>query len=508
MKAAYNYQRFSSMKQSSGDSLRRQSTAAQEFCKIHSLKLVDTFTDSGVSGYKGKNFSHESALSQFLRLVENETIQPNSVLILESMDRLSRQSILPCMTKFMEIIGKGVSLGVISQGKILTQESITKNPMELMLVLVEFARANNESEMKSQRAKAVVSKKIELVKTGQKVWFGAGKPTWISGLNDGKFILDSKRVKIVQDIFRRYLEGQTTNKIAEYLNQNKTPTLRAWKKSMWTNGGVAELLRNKNVIGWFHINGIEIDDYYPAIICEKDFQKVQQRLVFNIKRHGGSKYGLVRNLFRGLLHCPICEQVITIRSDAYKSVTGEIIQYNKYQCFGVKLKNGCTNKGRFPVVKFEKAFFDFIMPAQKIESSKKSQTENQTLIDLENKLAKAERKINQLVQMLETEELSDLAELSASLGRLKKHRESIKKSLQAEKSKLLSQDNIPQAAQALWELHERHTLGETVTDTKEREYIRNILPSLYKLVTLEFGDRIKAVFHRQDGHIDSMTLRK
>jgi hypothetical protein len=51
MKAAYNYQRFSSMKQSSGDSLRRQSTAAQEFCKIHSLKLVDTFTDSGVSGY-------------------------------------------------------------------------------------------------------------------------------------------------------------------------------------------------------------------------------------------------------------------------------------------------------------------------------------------------------------------------------------------------------------------------------------------------------------------------
>jgi len=74
------------MKQSSGDSLRRQSTAAQEFCKIHNLKLVETFTDSGVSGYKGKNFSHESALSQFLRLVENGTIQPNSVLILESMD--------------------------------------------------------------------------------------------------------------------------------------------------------------------------------------------------------------------------------------------------------------------------------------------------------------------------------------------------------------------------------------------------------------------------------------
>ena len=508
MKPAYNYQRFSSMKQSSGDSLRRQSTAAHEFCIIHNLKLVETFTDSGISGYKGKNFSHESALSQFLRLVESGTIQPNSVLILESMDRLSRQSILPCLGKFMEIINKGISLGVISQGKILTQDSITKNPMELMLVLVEFARANNESEMKSQRVKAVISKKIELIKAGQKVWFGAGKPTWIVGLKDGKFSMDAKRVKIVRDVFSRYLEGQTTNKIAESLNQNKTQTLRSRENSIWTNAGVAELLRNKNVIGWFHINGVEIDDYYPAIITEKDFQEVQQKLAFNVKRHGGSKLGLVRNLFRGLLFCPICEQVITIRSDAYKSVTGGIIQYTNYQCFGSKLKNGCSNKGRLPVIEFEKSFFDFVLPAQKIESSKKSQTINQPLNNLENELAKTERKINQLFQMLEIKEISDMTELSVSLGKFKRQRESLKQSIQTEKNKVLAQDNIPQAALALWELRERDILGLTVTDTKEREIIRNILPNLYKKITLEFGNPVKAFFHRQDGEVDSMTLKR
>jgi DNA invertase Pin-like site-specific DNA recombinase len=496
------------MKQSSGDSLRRQSTAAREFCNIHNLKLVETFTDSGVSGYKGKNFSHESALSQFLRMVEGGTIQANSVLILESMDRLSRQSILPCLGKFMEIINKGISLGVISQGKILTQDSITKNPMELMLVLVEFARANNESEMKSQRIKAVISKKVELVKAGQKIWFGAGKPTWIIDLKDDTFIMDTKRVKIVQDVFKRYLKGQTTNKIAESLNQKKTQTLRSFKNSMWTNAGVAELLRNKNVLGWFHINGVEIDNYYPAIITEKDFQEVQQKLAFNIKRHGGSKLGLVRNLFRGLLYCPICGQVITLRSDAYKSVTGGIIQYTNYQCFGSKLKNGCTNKGRFPVSEFEKNFFDFILPAQKIESSKKSKTVNQPLINLENELAKTERKINQLVEMLETEDLSDMAELSVSFGKFKKQREALKQSIQSEKNKVAARNNVPQAAQSLWELRERHMLGLTVTDTKEREYIRNILPNLYKKVTLEFGAALKAAFHRQDGETDTMTLKR
>ena len=74
---------------------------------------MDTFTDEGVSGFKGKNFSNESALSAFLKLVENRTVEKGSVLIVENMDRLSRQSIIPCMTKFMEIIGKGVSIGVI-----------------------------------------------------------------------------------------------------------------------------------------------------------------------------------------------------------------------------------------------------------------------------------------------------------------------------------------------------------------------------------------------------------
>jgi len=100
MRKAYSYQRFSSIKQKGGDSTKRQSGAAAVFCKQHGLTLVDTFTDEGVSGFKGKNFSNESALSQFLKLVENEKVEPGSVLIVENMDRLSRQSILPCLSKF------------------------------------------------------------------------------------------------------------------------------------------------------------------------------------------------------------------------------------------------------------------------------------------------------------------------------------------------------------------------------------------------------------------------
>src|SRR5437879_3808921 len=124
MKTAYSYQRFSSIKQKNSDSIHRQTTGAEGFCKQFGLTLADTFTDEGVSGFKGKNFSNESALSAFLKLVEDGTIETGSVLIVESMDRLSRQSILPCLSKFIDIINSGVSIGVISQNKILDTKSI------------------------------------------------------------------------------------------------------------------------------------------------------------------------------------------------------------------------------------------------------------------------------------------------------------------------------------------------------------------------------------------------
>jgi DNA invertase Pin-like site-specific DNA recombinase len=205
MKKAYSYQRFSSIKQREGDSLKRQTDAAQVFCKQFGLQLVSTFKDEGISGFKGKNFSNVSALGHFLKLVENGTIEKGSVLVVENMDRLSRQSILPCLSKFIDIINQGVSVGVISQNKILDETSITANPMELMLVLVEFARANNESEAKSIRVKSVIQSKIERVRKGEKVWFGVQKPSWIIGMTDGKFALDKNRIKLVQHIFCSYL---------------------------------------------------------------------------------------------------------------------------------------------------------------------------------------------------------------------------------------------------------------------------------------------------------------
>jgi DNA invertase Pin-like site-specific DNA recombinase len=83
-KKAYSYRRFSSGKQSKGSSIERQADEAAQFCKRHNLEQADTFTDAGVSAWKGKNLSPEFALGKFLELVQKNLIEKGSVLVLES----------------------------------------------------------------------------------------------------------------------------------------------------------------------------------------------------------------------------------------------------------------------------------------------------------------------------------------------------------------------------------------------------------------------------------------
>ena len=533
MKKAYSYQRFSSIKQKGGDSTKRQTDAAEAFCRHHALTLVDTFTDEGVSGFKGKNFSNESALSQFLSLVENGTVERNSVLVLENMDRLSRQSILPCMSKFIDIINSGVSVGVISQNKILDVKSITENPMELMLVLVEFARANNESETKSRRTKSVIAGKIELAKQGERVWFGVQKPSWVVGLKDGKFVLDEDRVKLVKNIFAQYLAGHSCSHIADTLNQAKVPTLRRLKNGLWTNTTVAELLRNKNVVGWFGINGVEIDDYFPQIVSDKVFQLAQQKLTFNIKNRGGSKYGLVRNLFKGLLTCAVCGQAIETKINTYRTVKGTVKHYADYICRGVKNKNGCTNKGRVSVADFEARMFQLFLNLK--DFTEQPTTTNDALGELENKLAKTQNAIGRYIQLLNSDELADMKQLSANLARLNSEQAQLAKEIEAEKAKASVISNSPKVLELLRDKFrsgfvtsmdldtgelvkeeivlmpndpakavklmddELAKIKEHLSGTEQRKRIRNMMPSIFEGITIQFGKKVAAFGRFVDG---------
>src|SRR4051794_7251277 len=108
---AYSYLRMSTDLQLKGNSRQRQLDASKEYAMVHGLDLVDEaqLEDIGISAFKGANVK-EGELGQFLHAIEAGSVEPGSYLLVESLDRLSRQEVMKSLTVFLNIINAGINL--------------------------------------------------------------------------------------------------------------------------------------------------------------------------------------------------------------------------------------------------------------------------------------------------------------------------------------------------------------------------------------------------------------
>ena len=164
---AYSYQRFSTPEQAKGDSLRRQLEAATAHAEAHGLDLDTdlTFQDLGVSAFRGKN-AVEGALAAFIEAVDTGKVEPGSYLLIESLDRLSRDRIMAALNRFSALLEKGVNVVTLSDGKTYTADSLNELP-DLMVSLLVMSRAHEESAMKSKRGRAAWKQKRSGRQTGR-----------------------------------------------------------------------------------------------------------------------------------------------------------------------------------------------------------------------------------------------------------------------------------------------------------------------------------------------------
>lgn len=107
MALAYSYLRMSRPEQMRGDSLRRQTAAADAWAARRGIRIDETIRDIGVSAYRRKNRTVGS-LGGFLRMVEDGKIAPGAFLIVESLDRLSREAVLETVPRFIDLINAGI----------------------------------------------------------------------------------------------------------------------------------------------------------------------------------------------------------------------------------------------------------------------------------------------------------------------------------------------------------------------------------------------------------------
>lgn len=317
---AYSYIRFSTPEQALGDSLRRQVQLAEEYARKHGLSLDDTtkLTDRGLSAYKGEHRA-KGALGEFLRLVEAGQVPPGSVLIVENLDRLSREHVLDAFDQFRAIIRAGIRLVTLQDSMEYDRESIEQNWTQLIVSIAVMARAHGESEAKSKRLKAAWEQKRN--NSDKKLTRIA--PAWLKLSKDRtEFIPIPEAARVIELIYRKRLEGKGAGRIETELNADpdlwRPPTKGPKKTGGWRKSYIVKILRSRAVIGEYQPHkmvdgkrqpiGDPIPDYFPPAISEELFYQVQAITKANaeIRGNAGGRVAKAKNLFTHIARCGLC----------------------------------------------------------------------------------------------------------------------------------------------------------------------------------------------------------
>ncbi len=313
---AYSYIRISSEQQKLGGGEERQLKLTREYCLKHNLKLVEEMRDLAISSFRGKNET-EGVLGQFLNAVRSGEIETPCYLICESLDRISRQNPVKAYSLFSAIITSGVTIATLIDDEVLTEEVLEKNPSLLFVTLAKFIRANDESAHKSKRALEYFQK----VLAKEKLHAGIA-PKWLKKSNDGKKWEFNNNLSTIKLIIKLYLYGDKisdnnpvgTQMIAKLLNRNDVKRLR--EGGLWNKTTIAKILKNRALYGAHKPkhNGEYLDvieDFYPAIISENEYKKIQYKLESNKTYKKGVKTSTENesgstNIFQGLMKCEYC----------------------------------------------------------------------------------------------------------------------------------------------------------------------------------------------------------
>lgn len=307
MLLAYSYIRFSSPEQAKGDSLRRQTEAAAAWCDRNgvSLDTGTTFRDLGKSAYTGthRNNPDRHALAAFLKLVETGKVPRGSHLIIENLDRLTREHIQPALLLVLNLLQSGIRIVQLSPSEFIFDDK--SDTLPVMMMIVELSRGHGESLMKSNRlSKAWKNKK--LLAREARVPMTASIPLWLE-MRGGKIVPIPEHAATVRRIFDLTIAGYGLRSIVRLFEKEKVATFG--DAPHWSTSYISRILRERRAMGEFQPmlrkghkyapDGPPIPNYFPAIVTEEEWLAARQAARKRGKIKG--RKGETVNAFAGLL---------------------------------------------------------------------------------------------------------------------------------------------------------------------------------------------------------------
>lgn len=408
MALVYSYIRFSSKRQAEGDSLRRQTEDGDTWIAANNHTKADlTLHDLGISAFRGKN-KHSGALSEFLKLAKAGQIPKGSILLIEALDRLSREGVGEAFDLFRSILKTGVKIAVLRPNPTIYDSNSLDDLIGVLIPLISFYLASLESQRKSglikndrdnKRKMSIMSQSPIRTKGGN---IEKKCPSWISWNEEKECFEKNDGAKAVEFIFRQLANGVGRTTVLGQLQEQFKPIGRS---GQWNDSFLSKLVDDVSVLGQRqHYEFIEVDkerkrvpvgepiaDYYPRVISQKVWTDVQARRPGKAVQGRNSK---TINLFKGL---------VVNAHDGYqmhkqRTARKDVISYRLVSYGRIRQIKGADRVG-VDYFQFEGVFLKYLKELT-VQELLPPDVQDNSLADKEQELADVRRRLTDLADAL------------------------------------------------------------------------------------------------------------
>jgi DNA invertase Pin-like site-specific DNA recombinase len=445
---AYSYSRFSSSKQNKGSSIERQTALfdqwlanSPDFEEGH-IRAIDKAT----SAYSGKN--KKAGLGSLLTLVKEGYIKAGSAIVIEALDRLSRESFDDAYETFRNIVKAGVLLITLEDNQVYDKS--TSDSSSMYVLVAKLQAAHEYSDRLSKRVKAAVNLKLSKAKEGLAVK-APNRPYWIDA--DNKL---NSNAEVALRLIELYLAGGGQRAVlrqlaAEFPNNKNIPA---------DARSIKRILANEALMG--HWRGVSC---FPSLINVVKFNEIQEALSKRtIKSSAEEQY-----LLSGLIKCTECGSSFNFRrqsprptqtapagSKAYLD-KGKIVYAN---CSNYLKGKTCSNSFTLPYEVAEMVFSwtgtgDLLGIAESIAHGRVTKAE---IANLEAEFQMVEARFRRLQQICEIVGDADAEESLAKL-----------KSAAEQRQVILVKLNAAKASEVLPRLTSKAEHDEWINGTPEQQ---------------------------------------
>ncbi|EPE6794421.1 recombinase family protein [Vibrio alginolyticus] len=289
----YSYRRFSNIEQEKGTSLARQDKYAYEIAEKYGLTVNEDLilTDKGLSAFHAEHKT-KGAFGVFLSLVKSNHIKPGSFLIIESLDRMSREQVIQAQSTLNELVMAGITVITARGDKVFNRKTFSADPVGTMLyAIIEMQRSHEESLRKQGFSIDFIHEQVANFRKGEIADVSGSLPFWLSRKpkshpkEKAGFELNEHQSTALLIVELYLKENMGLNSISRELGTRgiKSPTGR----DVWGVSTITSILANPSLCGRkvFEIKYLkegetvkekfELDNYYPQLISEEEFETIQ-----------------------------------------------------------------------------------------------------------------------------------------------------------------------------------------------------------------------------------------